>query len=398
MQVSRFAFLSVIGLFVAGTSLSCAPVDQSLIDQIAGLTEQLNTLNEDVQSGLERPGVPGPDGPQGEEGPAGPEGPAGADGLDGVNGENGDDGKDGDDGEDGADGQVGATGFSCWDLNENGTADLETEDFNGDGVVDTLDCQGLDGQDGEDGQNGQNGQDGEDGAEGQNGADGVDGQDGADGADGQNGADGEDGQNGADGQDGADGANGQDGQDGANGEDGTDGQDGQDGADGADGQDGADGDDGYSCWDLNQNGIPDLPDEDLNADGVVDMFDCHGEDLTGVVARAVIKSDGVNATAPNNITSSLEDTGKYVLAVTMPDELDTTSLDQFDFTVVITPEAAFPFPGGPADLLMVAVERVSFEDVDSDGRNETLNLRIHIRQLPTTNYWNAGFSVVVLEP
>ena len=29
--------------------------------------------------------------------------------------------------------------------------------------------------------------------------------------------------------------------------------------------------DGISCWDLNENGIGDLPDEDINDDGVVDV-------------------------------------------------------------------------------------------------------------------------------
>jgi OmcA/MtrC family decaheme c-type cytochrome len=51
---------------------------------------------------------------------------------------------------------------------------------------------------------------------------------------------------------------------------------GDDGAPGADGTDGADGADGLSCWDLNGNGVPDLPDEDTNGDGVVDVEDCRG--------------------------------------------------------------------------------------------------------------------------
>lgn len=35
---------------------------------------------------------------------------------------------------------------------------------------------------------------------------------------------------------------------------------------------------GQSCWDLNGNGNPDLPGEDLNGDGLVDVDDCHGQD------------------------------------------------------------------------------------------------------------------------
>ncbi len=40
-------------------------------------------------------------------------------------------------------------------------------------------------------------------------------------------------------------------------------------------QAGRNGADGISCWDLNQNGIGDLPDEDLNGDGTVDALDCN---------------------------------------------------------------------------------------------------------------------------
>ena len=49
---------------------------------------------------------------------------------------------------------------------------------------------------------------------------------------------------------------------------------GDDGADGQDGADGVAGADGQACWDLNNNGIGD-PDEDINGDGVVDVFDCN---------------------------------------------------------------------------------------------------------------------------
>jgi octaheme c-type cytochrome (tetrathionate reductase family) len=52
-----------------------------------------------------------------------------------------------------------------------------------------------------------------------------------------------------------------------------DGDDGSDGAPGAAGADGTPGADGISCWDLNENGIKD-PEEDVNGDGVVDVFDC----------------------------------------------------------------------------------------------------------------------------
>ena len=53
-----------------------------------------------------------------------------------------------------------------------------------------------------------------------------------------------------------------------------DGKDGADGATGPAGAAGVDGSDGISCWDLNENGVPDLPDEDTNGDGVVNVEDC----------------------------------------------------------------------------------------------------------------------------
>ena len=55
---------------------------------------------------------------------------------------------------------------------------------------------------------------------------------------------------------------------------GSDGAPGRDGADGAAGADGADGADGQACWDVNGNGVGD-PEEDINGDGNVDVFDCN---------------------------------------------------------------------------------------------------------------------------
>ncbi len=75
-------------------------------------------------------GLPGADGAAGAEGPAGPEGPEGPEGPAGPTG---------------PEGPEGPAGLACWDLNENGEADLDSEDSNGDGVVDIDDCVGADG-------------------------------------------------------------------------------------------------------------------------------------------------------------------------------------------------------------------------------------------------------------
>jgi len=48
-------------------------------------------------------------------------------------------------------GGKGDAGLACWDLNENGTKDLDTEDTNGDGAVNVKDCSGSKGDKGDKG-------------------------------------------------------------------------------------------------------------------------------------------------------------------------------------------------------------------------------------------------------
>jgi hypothetical protein len=61
------------------------------------------------------------------------------------------------------------TGVNCWDLDEDGTCDLGTEDTNNDGICSVLDCRGEDGTDGVNGTNGSNGVNGVNGIDGVNG-------------------------------------------------------------------------------------------------------------------------------------------------------------------------------------------------------------------------------------
>lgn len=86
----------------------------------------------------------GCEGADGAQGPAGPPGTDGTDGANGAPGVRGMDGTDGVDGIAGMNGTPGVAGSACWDLNENGTRDVATEDQNGDGVVDAWDCRGFD--------------------------------------------------------------------------------------------------------------------------------------------------------------------------------------------------------------------------------------------------------------
>ena len=80
---------------------------------------------------------------------------------------------------------------------------------------------------------------------------------------------------------------------------GCDGDDGAPGAPGAAGTPGTDGTDGQACWDLNGNGVGDLPDEDINGDGVVDVNDCAGTSakVTPVESCAVCHDVGSVADA-----------------------------------------------------------------------------------------------------
>ena len=80
-----------------------------------------------------------------------------------LRGERGEQGAQGADGDQGAQGPV---GFSCWDLNGNGSPDLSTEDTDGSGVVDAWDCHGAAGPAGLPGADGEDGEPGSDGAPG----------------------------------------------------------------------------------------------------------------------------------------------------------------------------------------------------------------------------------------
>lgn len=75
---------------------------------------------------------------------------------------------------------------------------------------------------------------------------------------------------------GPEGPPGMDGAPGADGPEGPAGPPGPPGADGTDGTDGVDGINGLHCYDINQNGQCDLPEEDVNGDGECSVLDCEG--------------------------------------------------------------------------------------------------------------------------
>lgn len=150
---------------------------------------------------------------------------------------------------------TGDDGVHCWDLNEDSVANLPDEDTNLDGFVDVLDCKGEEGSQGEAGPQGLRGAVGPQGAPGTEGVPGP---------------------QGIQGVAGAPGPRGEMGPAGPQGDTGVAGPQGIQGLDGPMGLSGASGEDGIHCWDLNENGIADLPEEDKNSDETVDVLDCVG--------------------------------------------------------------------------------------------------------------------------
>lgn len=110
-------------------------------------------------------GPAGPPGPEGPPGPSGPPGPVGPPGAPGPRGEPGPQGERGPQGPLGPQGEQGPMGHACWDLDADGVADL-SEDVNGDGAVDVLDCRGPQGPEGPQGPPGPPGPQGPTGPEG----------------------------------------------------------------------------------------------------------------------------------------------------------------------------------------------------------------------------------------
>jgi len=128
---------------------------------------------------------------------------------------------------------------------------------------------------------------------------------------------------------------------------GCEGDNGAAGAAGATGAAGAAGVSGFSCWDLNQNGVGD-PEEDLNADGVVDILDCR-EPLPGTeipVSGMVSTSAGpldrfvsvyfvpAGAAASAAIDADVEADGGYTVALDAGDYVGHASRPGYEDVMV----------------------------------------------------------------
>ncbi len=283
-------------------------------------------------------------------------------------------------------GAPGADGINCWDLNGNGQNDPE-EDINGDGEFNALDCQGPPGEDGQAGQ----------------------GQPGADGADGLNCWD-------------LDGDGVQDPAEDVNGDgvwDALDcqGADGRDGIDGQDGADGADGEDGLNCWDLDGDGVQD-PAEDVNGDGVWDALDCRGadgQDLTGLIARAVIPgadipdpNDGdwvpaagtatgiLRVYRPANPPGAPPTRGRYRIVVDLPDRA--TDYQQAEIIALVSVQALHTDGGPPGSGGATAQAFGYWEVVSIDNAADEVEFEVMIRTAPLNFFTDASFSFIVLLP
>ncbi len=126
------------------------------------------------------------------------------------------------------------------------------------------------------------------------------------------------------------------------------------GDDGDDGDPGPQGATGLACWDLNENGVPDLPDEDLNGDGVVDVLDCNAlanqpdADVQAAIASAKIESCTTCHTGAGEdhtaIYEKYVDESRLVLTI---DPGDVLSIDNLDGTYTVIAEFSITFDGAP---------------------------------------------------
>lgn len=213
----------------------------------------------------------------------------------------------------GSGGGGGTDGFSCWDLNQNHTCDLGTEDQNSDLACDVLDCIGPQGPQG------------------------IQGPAGNDGAQGPTGPQGPQGLQGDQGPAGADGAN------------------------------------GLNCWDLNGNGVCDKPAEDINADNACDVQDCVTSDwnnLTNVPAGFSddVDNEGVTGIAADTGGTTTGATvtlaGGGSAACTTTRALDTVTISCTDTDTTLTQEEVEDFAGAMVTGNTETCISVTYDDVN----------------------------------
>lgn len=345
---ARLGLLGTVVGFVGLLALAgCIPCWEDLQNQIDQLVAKTDTLSEDLQEGLERPGVPGEKGDKGDPGEPG---------QPGEKGDKGDPGEKGDKGDPGPRGEKGAKGD-----------------------------QGIQGEQGE---KGDKGDQGEQGLQGEKGEKGDPGEQGLQGEKGEKGDKGDPGEPGPQGEKGEKGDKPQhqwvgtqlqfENPDGSwgnlvdlKGEKGDKGDQGEMGPAGPQGEQGPPGEKGEK-GDKGDKGDP------------------------GVLARAQISAAGTNLNEPNNVVSVREDKGKYLITATLPPDFNTAGMtpeDMVRFPVSVTAHPVFLTPNADAEMLVTAVQALDFDPV-----GKTLQFRIHIQAVVPPGYKNASFTFVLLEP
>lgn len=132
---------------------------------------------------------------------------------------------------------------------------------------------------------------------------------------GPQGPQGPEGPQGPQGPGGPQGPQGPQGPEGPQGPQGSEGPQGPQGLTGAQGPKGDKGANGINCWDLNGNGIPDLPAEDLNGDSFVDVLDCKGPQ--GPAGPGGFRTETVFSDSFVDTTSSPSDVPLSGMSLTM---------------------------------------------------------------------------------
>lgn len=179
------------------------------------------------------------------------------------------------------------------------------------------------------------------------------------------------------------------------GKDGVDGKDGNDGKDGIDGKDGNDGNDGVDAKD-GKDGVDGKGGED-GKDGPAGPAGPEGpKGDPGVLTRAQIDAAGEVKKQPSQVYKVVhEGDGRYKLYVQLPDKFDTNTVKSADdFPIIVTPHPViFPGQGGQADMLVVGIEPLAF-----DRDQKTLEVRVHLRRVPSGDYRDSDFTFVLMQP
>jgi OmcA/MtrC family decaheme c-type cytochrome len=180
--------------------------------------------------------------------------------------------------------------------------------------------------------------------------------------------------------------------------DGDDGATGPAGAAGTDGSDGSDGDPGLACWDLNENGLKDLPDEDINGDGVVDVNDCAGASASATPLESCGVCHDVGSVAdagPAHALPPIESVSNVAFAVNGAD-LDVTfdvAADGVAATGYDEVQRAYRNNGGTRTDVCNAPDRSSPCDpasvtlTDNGGGNYTIKVLGGAAEAATNNRW-----------